>query len=182
MDKTGEFYVMEFTRNACLFISIFGIVGNVLLIIVFSRDKLKKTSFSIYFQALAIIDILNLYPLILYYAILMFNIRLTSSIFGCKFFNSVPFLTQGASSWLLTQISLDRAINIIFPKRFLFLTKKKSNLALSDSFFYTIFYLAFQHGSILFNTQSTVLIILRILPSRNRYAGEKIQELLVLPI
>ena len=106
---------------------IMGSIGNVFSFIIFSRDKFRKTSFSLYFRVLAFSDsftllyIINDIPNVLYGQDLQ-----NKSYFWCKTFRYWLYSIAPVSGWLLVVISLDRMLSIIRPNKFLFLKKKQT--------------------------------------------------------
>ena len=106
---------------------IMGSIGNVFSFIIFSREKFRKTSFSLYFRVLAFSDsftllyIINDIPNVLYGQDLQ-----NKSYFWCKTFRYWLYSIAPVSGWLLVVISLDRMLSIIRPNKFLFLKKKQT--------------------------------------------------------
>ena len=94
-----------------------GLIGNILSFIVFSRKKFKNTIFETYFRVMAITDTITmLYPLDLFlqekepaktFANLYF--------LRCVYFEYVVYFIPAISAWILTLISFDRMISIVFP-------------------------------------------------------------------
>lgn len=93
----------------CLFI---GSIGNSLSFIVFSQKSLRVYSTFRYLAYLSIVDLLVLY-LGLGHLILrdyfLFDIR-EQNLFFCKFHTFSTYVTTHLSSWILTMVSIDRAI------------------------------------------------------------------------
>lgn len=93
----------------CLFI---GSIGNSLSFIVFTQKQLRTHSTFRYLAYLAIVDLIVLY-LGLGYLILrdyfQFDIRV-QNLFLCKFHTFLTYVTTHLSSWILTIVSIDRAI------------------------------------------------------------------------
>lgn len=93
----------------CLFI---GSIGNSLSFIVFSQKQLRTHSTFRYLAYLAIVDLIVLYlglgNLILrdYF---QFDIR-QQNLYLCKFHTFLTYVTTHLSSWILTIVSIDRAI------------------------------------------------------------------------
>ena len=106
---------------------VMGAIGNIFSFIIFSRDKFRKTSFSLYFRVLAFSDtftllyIINDIPNVLYGQDLQ-----NRSYFWCKTFRYWLYAIAPVSGWLLVVISLDRMLSIIRPNKFLFLKKKQT--------------------------------------------------------
>jgi hypothetical protein len=93
----------------CLFV---GSVGNSLSFIVFTQKQLRRHSTFRYLAYLSIIDLIVLY-LGLGHIILrdyfLFDIRV-QNLFLCKFHTFLTYVTTQLSSWVLTIVSIDRAI------------------------------------------------------------------------
>ena len=106
---------------------IIGAIGNLFSFIIFSRDKFRKTSFSLYFRVLAISDTFTLLYTIYDMEKEMFGIDLqNSSYFWCKIANYWLYSIAPVSGWLLVVISIDRMLSIIRPNKFLFMKNKKT--------------------------------------------------------
>ena len=101
-----------------LVIGVFGITGNVLTLIVVLSKKYKKTSFSVYLGALAIVDTLSLISLycgILVLHIFTTDVKSVSALHAvCKsVFFCMMFFT-GFSHWIITILTMERAICLYF--------------------------------------------------------------------
>lgn len=100
-------------------LSIIGIFGNVLTICVFSRKSLRKYSYSFYSRALALSDTVLL-------AFFLINLAKDFGLIESKsrlsFFCSIRayhgYVNGTFSLWLLSIISFDRLIKIVYPNRF----------------------------------------------------------------
>lgn len=102
------------------FITIFGMIGNVVAFIVFSRKAFQNTVFSIYFRFLIICDSISLLLPINRFLELNFNIYLArvSNEF-CKFRFYFAYAITPISGWITAAISLDRLLSIKMPAKFL---------------------------------------------------------------
>ena len=106
---------------------VIGAIGNVFSFITFSRNKFRKTSFSLYFRVLAICDTFTLLYTINDMQNELFGIDLqNSSHFWCKTTNYWQYSVAPVSGWLLVVISMERMLNIIRPNKFLFMKNKKT--------------------------------------------------------
>lgn len=108
------------------FIYLFGIVGNMLSFLIFSRKRFENTIFEVYFRSLNI-----LYSIMLQYVVIDFlkyrfdiNLELISNNV-CKFLNYIYFTLAPIGSWTLVIISLDRMLNVIYPFKFVVLKNSK---------------------------------------------------------
>ncbi|CAF0839002.1 unnamed protein product [Adineta ricciae] len=93
----------------CLFV---GSVGNSLSFIVFTQKQLRRYSTFRYLAYLAIIDLIVLYlglGNIILRDYFLFDIRV-QSLFLCKFHTFLTYVSTQLSSWILTIVSIDRAI------------------------------------------------------------------------
>lgn len=106
-------------------ISIIGIIGNVLNMIVFMRKRFANLSFSFYNKVLGVIDIIVLLHSFRHWAAYMFDsdIDLVSQFF-CTIDEYQPLIASHCSLLLLTLISVDRLITIAYPNRFNIIKKK----------------------------------------------------------
>ena len=104
-----------------------GAIGNVFSFIIFSRNKFRKTSFSLYFRVLAICDTFTLLYTIYDMRKEMFGIDLQNgSFYWCKTAYYWLYSIAPVSGWLLVVISMERMLSIIRPNKFLFMKNKKT--------------------------------------------------------
>ena len=98
--------------------SLIGVLGNILVICVFSRRSLKKYSYSFYSKAMAISDIVVLCHSFRHWARFMYNadIDLVSP-FLCAINEYQPYVTVCLSLWILMLISIDRLATVVYPNR-----------------------------------------------------------------
>lgn len=95
--------------------ALIGIIGNVLTFMVFRRKRLRNSSYSIYFRAMAVLDSIVFLHMLRYWlaSILQFDLNLVS-VFLCKT-NEYQLYVSGLSSlWIITVILVDRFVNIIY--------------------------------------------------------------------
>jgi hypothetical protein len=93
----------------CLFI---GSIGNSLSFIVFTQKQLRTHSTFRYLAYLSVVDLIVLYlglGNIILRDYFQFDIR-EQSLFLCKFHTFLTYVTTHLSSWILTIVSIDRAI------------------------------------------------------------------------
>lgn len=107
-------------------ICVIGIVGNVLVIVVFSHKSLRKYSYSFYSQVKAVGDTLVLLFGIRNWSRFVMDANLdTLSPFICAVFNKyLIYVGTILSIWLIAFITLDRLVTIIYPNRFHFFRKR----------------------------------------------------------
>ncbi|CAF3480828.1 unnamed protein product [Rotaria socialis] len=107
-----DIYDPRITRPFALICLFIGSIGNSLSFIVFSQKQLRAYSTFRYLAYLSIVDLLVLYlglgHLILH-DYFLFDIR-EHNLFFCKFHTFLTYVTTHLSSWILTMVSIDRAI------------------------------------------------------------------------
>ena len=108
---------------------IMGAVGNVFSFIIFSRNKFRNTSFSLYFRVLAFSDTFTLLYIINDIPNALFGHDLQNrSYFWCKIFRYGLYSIAPVSGWILVVVSLDRMLSIIKPNKFLFMKQTKTQI------------------------------------------------------
>jgi hypothetical protein len=126
--------VSSFLRYAGTFVVIFGLIGNFLSILVFSRKALRSRSCSIYFLALSLSDINVLigYTIenLLYHG---YNIQLLSNSFMCKTIIFLIYASTDISNYLLTLAALDRCVLVSYsPIRYRFCRKSTAKIMITS--------------------------------------------------
>lgn len=93
-----------------------GLIANILSIVIFSRRRFKKTIFETYFRFMSFTDLISLaYPINSYF-IFRYDIETYDmSYLICSYLDFIQFVFPATSAWLLTMISFDRMIIIVFP-------------------------------------------------------------------
>jgi hypothetical protein len=130
-------------------IFIFGLLGNILSFVVFSRKKFKKTLFSIYFRVLNIADIYTiLFALVDFLKYKLGHDMEKISIFFCKTTFYSLFAVSPISGHILAIISIDRFITTRFPNRFTI--KNKTSFQIFICFFICLFNLSYYTPMIVF--------------------------------
>ena len=115
-------YIFEYIQ---LVTGIIGVVGNVFVIIVFSRKSLRKYSYSFYCLIMAISDICFLSYIFIDWIGFTFGANLlTVGPFFCKLAKFIPYFFSEFSVYLITIIAIDRMLTIIYPRRFLVIKKR----------------------------------------------------------
>lgn len=107
-----------------LVVGIVGIVGNLLTFCVFCRKRLRKFSYSFYSRVMVCSDIIVLMHTFRHWAatVLKADIDLVAP-FLCTIDEYQPYVATFTSLWLITLISIDRLITIVFPTRFKLIKK-----------------------------------------------------------
>lgn len=115
-------YIFEYAQLA---VAIVGIIGNIFVFAVFSRPNLRKHSYSFYCRAMAISDICLLMNCFKNWTSYIFDANLdTFSPFFCSISVFILYLSGGQSLTLLTLITADRMLTIVYMNRFDFLKKR----------------------------------------------------------
>ena len=122
--NSANFYIKNdiliIVTKIYLLLIFFGIGGNILALIIFSRKKFHNTIFSIYFRFLCLFDTFAILFAIDDFISYHFNIYLKGiSSFSCKFLMYLSYITPSVSTWMLVIISIDRVISIVKPSRLL---------------------------------------------------------------
>lgn len=109
---------------------IFGLAGNFICFRIFHKSKLQKYPISVYIRAISIFDSLMLIHGTFFFFFQNYGLAIQSvnGVF-CKLKTYLLYAIGPISPWLMVVVSLDRFINIAFPKRFLFLHKFKTQIA-----------------------------------------------------
>lgn len=109
---TSDIYDPRITRPFALVCLFIGSIGNSLSFIVFTQKQLRTYSTFRYLAYLSIVDLIVLYlglGNILLRDYFRFDIR-GQNLFLCKFHTFLTYVTTQLSSWILTIVSIDRAI------------------------------------------------------------------------
>ena len=110
--------------------SLVALVGNLLSFAVYSRSSFVGQSASFYFRVMAITDtifVLN-WPELFEYT---FNyVLFTRYSLACKILIYFLYSLPSISNWILTVVSLDRMLTIIFKNRAAILAQRKTQIAI----------------------------------------------------
>lgn len=102
-------------------LGVFGIIGNILAIFVFSRKTLKHHSYSFYWRIIALCDNVLLTEALKKWSKMAFD---TSSLslwiqnLDCILSEFLVYVAGYVSGYILTIISIDRLLVIVYPYRF----------------------------------------------------------------
>jgi hypothetical protein len=101
-------------RYGSIFLLIVGTFGNILSFIVFSQGTLRKSSTFRYLAILSLMDLLVLYSGLLDLFLTIeyggaFSLRSLNAI-SCRLHTFITYWSQHSSSWILSFISVDRAV------------------------------------------------------------------------
>ncbi|CAF0944927.1 unnamed protein product [Rotaria sordida] len=108
----SDIYDPRITRPFALICLFIGSIGNSISFIVFTQKQLRRHSTFRYLAYLSIVDLIVLYlglGNIILRDYFLFDIR-EQNLFLCKFHTFLTYVTTHLSSWILTIVSIDRAI------------------------------------------------------------------------
>ncbi|XP_046582520.1 FMRFamide receptor-like [Haliotis rubra] len=106
---------------------IFGTAGNILSMIVLTRQAMRKSSMSIYLTCLAVADLLALYSgLLRQWIIYTFNtdIRELHPLI-CKVVTWMLYFSLDLSAWILVSVTVERAVSVWLPHKVKVICTKK---------------------------------------------------------
>jgi hypothetical protein len=121
----SENNILEILTSIHLIITLFGLIGNILTIVIFSRKVFANNSINIYARAIAIFDCFIFIDAINEVSILFYNTDLfqVSSLYcKVKVYNMGGILT--IPEWILVALSIDKMLSVLRCKNKLL--KKKS--------------------------------------------------------
>ena len=108
--------LMIFTQIFCILVICFGVVGNVLILVVFLQRWSLLKSYELFIVSLAVADMLGTIVLPL---LQFFEIRGQSfhyiGVWGCKIIFFLPALFFSVSSLTLVMVSVDRFVAVKYP-------------------------------------------------------------------
>lgn len=148
-------FLYDFLVFFSLFVIVFGLLGNFCVFKIYFSSKLRKNTLSLYFQAMSLIDSFMLIQMLNQSMLIYFgwDIRFQSD-FTCKTTYYTSFSFGPMVAWMLVIISIDRFVNIAFPKKFSFLFRKEFQL------FLIIFIIAFNLGFYSFMVWNSHIVVL----------------------
>ncbi len=118
---------------ACPILLIFGTLGNIMSFVVFNTISMSGSVSSIFFRALAIVDILYLHsslPRLWANAVFQYDIRNVHVAF-CKLNTFFLYWSGHVSAWILSSVAVERVIGVSMPHRYKSLvTKKRAKIIL----------------------------------------------------
>ncbi len=103
-----------------IIITIFGVSGNVLAFIVFSRKSMRKSVTSLYFRVISVTKSVVLLSGALFFfvnGLFKYNWRAQSMV-SCKITAALTQCSCYSSCWVLVVMSIDRFIGIYFPHKY----------------------------------------------------------------
>lgn len=113
---------------------LFGLVGNILSMLTWSRGRHRSTSTAALLTALAVMDTVVLtMPALEYWVMSVFKILLRQhNTYACKLFGFASYFGPSSSSWIIVLVTGERLVSIWFPVKVrLFCTRAKVCICLA---------------------------------------------------
>ena len=108
-----------------LVIGIAGVIGNILVVVVFSRKSLRKYPYSFFSLVMAISDIGYMIHCFTDWYSYSLNVNLgTVGSALCPLIAFLPYYFGSLSMFLLTTIAIDRTLTIVYPRKLLIFKKR----------------------------------------------------------
>ena len=110
-------YIFNTIIPPCLVI--FGILGNLLCLLVFTRKKFQRLPLNFLFRFMAITDniaLLTLLQMSFKYSSFHFDITIMST-FTCKLLTYVQYFVPPIKGWILVIIAIERYFSVINPRQ-----------------------------------------------------------------
>jgi hypothetical protein len=131
LTKYDLFYLDEIKNIRSIlpwFLIVFGLIGNIFILIVFLKKSRRSTSTGFCFIALAISDSIALIFMLLRS---LLNLQILGNVsLACKFIKFIYYSSLQISSWCLVLLTLDRLIAVLFIFRYNTWSKKLHALKL----------------------------------------------------
>lgn len=106
-----------------------GLVGNLLMFAVYFKSSLRKMSISMYFRCMAVLGVCqSVVNLAGWLCPVLF---LEESAVFCRLFGFLLFYSKPTLAWLEILAGLDRFLTVVFPFRFKFLKRSRTQVVLS---------------------------------------------------
>lgn len=110
--------ILQFLYWPSLLMLVFGIVGNVILFMIYSR--LNKLSVALYYQVGAVVDTYTILNWVKVFFREKYHFYLINvSTFMCKSIQFTIYASAPISNWLKVVVSIDRLINIVYGRSYL---------------------------------------------------------------
>lgn len=112
-------------QNVQLIVTSIGLASNATTFVVFSRKRLRTYSFSFYIRVMTVCEIFAFLHGLRHWVAFIdeSDLNLVASFF-CTINEYQPYVAATISCWMLTSISIDRLITILYPHRFKILKKR----------------------------------------------------------
>ena len=104
-------------------IAILGIVGNISIIIIYSRKKFHTDPLRDQYRLLSFNDILCVLQILKHFLLDSYGINLSNNLVACKLISYASYFSA-ISAWIIVFISVDRMLSIIHRRASYFLRKK----------------------------------------------------------
>lgn len=117
--KIESYYDISFGVST-LIIAIFGLVGNILVICVYCRQRFSHNSLRLYFVSISITHSMNLLLGVQMFLQNTLNLNYSLSsyyAFVCKLSDYFDYLFPSMSAWTLVMIGFDRMMSVVFPRK-----------------------------------------------------------------
>lgn len=99
-------------------IVVFGLLGNLICFVVFSRRKFKRISLNFLLRVMTITDsisLLQILPTYFKYSRFNFDIRTVSGL-SCKMFVYFKYFICPVKGWILVIIAFERYLSVQYPR------------------------------------------------------------------
>jgi hypothetical protein len=143
MLSTEIFIIQHIFVYFCLIMTLLGLLGNLLVFIIYGFDEMKKFSISLYFQVASLVNSLMVFHMLRETLAIEYDWSITLfSDFVCKITDFSEHTLGAIEAWILVCISLDRFINIKFNNRYSLLSSRKFQASLMTTvvIFNVLFY------------------------------------------
>ena len=107
-------------------LTIVGVFGNIITIIIFRQKEFQKQSTSAYFIILSIVNIIN----IIYVPLTLIPSKWSVNSFACKTCFGLLIIIPEIQSWIVATCSIDRLLMVMVPHKFDFRKKLLFQLAI----------------------------------------------------
>ena len=120
-DSSIYVFSTYFSLTTAIVLTIVGIIGNLIVIFVFTRKNFRSIPMFNYYSIAILFETLQILPLLPYNFPNYFLIN--ENKFSCKFFQYYSYLTAQYTAWIGLVISIDRFISVKFSNKFAFRSK-----------------------------------------------------------
>lgn len=132
-DKLNEYEKITYVATYMEFvIGIIGLVGNVVVVFIFSRQSLRKYSYSFYSRGKTIADSLFIAFSLRNWTRYVYGIDIQlANQFSCVFWGYGDYVVGTIGQFFLLLTSIDRVVLIVYPNRFQIFRKKWFQITLA---------------------------------------------------
>ena len=123
--------------STTIIFSVIGVIGNVLILHIFTRKEFLRKSMFRYLIVAALLDIINLILLWPYNYPDFFQVD--TNLMSCKFIMYLSNFAYSANPWFILLSTFDRFLHVYYPHKFKFRNRLKFQL--TQMIFITIFML-----------------------------------------